>query len=85
MSKHHPAAVPTRLDDAGAKVLEGLKQALSSSPGPLPVALEVRADAQSRVVVKAGPSWCVAPSRDLCERLARLPGVRAAEFLAQEP
>ena len=77
--------VLVRLADSGAATLDGLRAALQASPGPLPVALEVRPDARSRVVVKAGPSWCVAPSPDLCERLARVPGVRSAEFLSREP
>jgi DNA polymerase-3 subunit alpha len=77
--------VLVRLSDAGPKTLDALKAALQASPGPLPVALEVRPDSGARVVLRAGPSWCVAPAPDLATRLAAVPGVASAEFLTVEP
>ncbi len=74
-----------RLGPAAPTTLDAVKAVLKSASGPLPVAFEVRPDARSRVVVKAGPSWSVSAAPDLLARLAVVPGVRGAEYLSVEP
>jgi DNA polymerase-3 subunit alpha len=77
--------VLVRLSDPTPEAIEGIRGVLRSAPGPLPIAFELRPDARSRVVVKAGPAWNVAGVPDVLARLARLPGVRDAEWLSVEP
>ena len=77
--------VLVRLSSTSPATLEAIRGALSSRAGPLPVALEFHPDRNSRVVVKASPSWAVRADADVLAALVLIPGVRAAEFLAREP
>jgi DNA polymerase-3 subunit alpha len=74
-----------RLGKPEAGVLASLQEAVRSSPGALPLVLEVMPDASSRAVVKAGPSWSVSPSPVLVDRVRALVGVSGAEWLARDP
>jgi hypothetical protein len=49
------------------------------------VVLEFRPEAHTVARVKAGSAWAVEASEDLLPRLAALPEVGAAEYLAREP
>jgi DNA polymerase-3 subunit alpha len=78
-----------RLDEAPPEALRtvigAVQGAVRRAPGPLPLVLEVRPDAASRAVVKAGPAWNVAAAPGLVESLVGLAGVSAAEWLGRDP
>jgi DNA polymerase-3 subunit alpha len=77
--------VVVRLDRVERDVLADLKSALGRSAGPLPVVLEFEAEPDTIARVKAGPAWSVEPTEDLLDRLAGVPAVASAEFLARAP
>jgi DNA polymerase-3 subunit alpha len=74
-----------RLAEPSPEALGAVQAAVRRAPGPLPLVLEVRPDATSRAVVKAGPAWSVAAQPGLLESLVALPGVAGAEWLARDP
>jgi DNA polymerase-3 subunit alpha len=73
-----------RLADAGPATLATLKGVLQAHAGPLPVAVELHPDPRRRVIVRAGPSWCVAASEGTLAAVAGVPGVRAAEWTSRD-
>jgi DNA polymerase-3 subunit alpha len=74
-----------RMERTDADALGGLRTALSRFAGDLPVVLEFRPEPGTLARVRAGPSWCVAPTETLLADIQRLPGVAAAEYLARDP
>ncbi len=74
-----------RLQTVRDDVLSTLRRTLSDANGPLPVVLEFQPEPETVARVKAGPAWSVQPTEDLLERLAGVPEVAGAEFLARAP
>jgi DNA polymerase-3 subunit alpha len=77
--------VLVRLERADPPALDRLKAAVTEAPGALPLVLEFHPEPELLARVKAGPGWSVAPADDLLLRLASLPEVERAEFLARSP
>ncbi len=77
--------VLVRLRQADEAVLDRLHQTVRGAPGALPLVLEFPPEPGTVARVKAGPSWAVAPDDGLLARLADLPEVAGAEYLARVP
>jgi DNA polymerase-3 subunit alpha len=77
--------VLVRLRAVQGSVLDSLHAAVAEATGPLPLVLEFQPEPRTVARVKAGPSWSVAASKDLLERLGALPDVVGAEYLARSP
>ncbi len=77
--------VLVRLRQADGPVLDRLQTEIQSAPGALPLVLEFLADDETLARVKAGPAWSVAADDALLERLAGVPDVDTAEYLARAP
>ncbi|MDJ0976141.1 MAG: DNA polymerase III subunit alpha [Planctomycetota bacterium] len=77
--------VLVRLGKVERPVLDGIRTAVSMRTGPLPLVLEFEAEPETLARVKAGAAWSVAPTEDLLDRLAAVPHVASAEFLARAP
>jgi DNA polymerase-3 subunit alpha len=77
--------VLVRLRRADGAALDALRRAVRQSPGALPLVLEFQVDEATLARVKAGPQWSVGAQDGLLERLAALPPVEAADWLATAP
>jgi DNA polymerase-3 subunit alpha len=77
--------VLVRLQEVEPEALRRLHATVADRPGGLPLVIEFRPEPDTVARVKAGPTWSVAASDDLLGRLAALPDVEGAEYLAREP
>ncbi|HEV8268397.1 MAG TPA: hypothetical protein VGR00_09200, partial [Thermoanaerobaculia bacterium] len=71
------ASIPETLDETFASV----KELLETSPGPIPVILEVRRPGHFETRIRLSPRYSVRPTPELTQGLARLLGPTAVKYV----